>query len=238
MAIHRPGVSEAPDRGLIDRLRDEMRAGGDPVRGTSQQAYMKSPLPYYGLAAPALRALLRPHLATYAPPSREAHEATVLQLWEGATHREERYAALALARHRIARPWRDVTSLDLWRHLAVTGAWWDVVDVIAAHLVGDVLARHRPGATPVVRAWASDADLWLRRTSVIAQLGHKADTDLDLLRHAIEANLDDRSFWLRKAIGWALREYARTDPDWVRMYVDDLGARLSGLSRREATKHL
>jgi 3-methyladenine DNA glycosylase AlkD len=101
-----------------------------------------------------------------------------------------------------------------------------------------VLARHREGATPVVRGWATDEDLWLRRTAVIAQLGRRESTDLDLLTHAIEANLDDRSFWLRKAIGWALRDYARTDPDWVRSRVETYGDRLSGLSRREATRHL
>jgi 3-methyladenine DNA glycosylase AlkD len=128
--------------------------------------------------------------------------------------------------------------MPLWRHLVVTGAWWDVVDDVASHLVGDVLAGHRRGATPTIRAWAVDADLWLRRTAVICQLGHQAETDLDLLRLAIEANVDDPSFWLRKAIGWALRQHARTDPDWVRAEVDRLGDRLSGLSRREALKHL
>ena len=90
----------------------------------------------------------------------------------------------------------------------------------------------------MILAWAVDEDLWLRRTAVLSQLGHGADTDLDLLMFAIEHNLDDSSFWLRKATGWALRQYARTDPVWVRAYVDQLGGRLSGLSRREATKHL
>ena len=120
----------------------------------------------------------------------------------------------------------------------VTGAWWDHVDEVASHLVGGVLAGHRVEVTPVMRAWAVDDDLWVRRTAVLCQLNHKADTDTDLLHDVIEANLDDRSFWLRKAIGWALREYSRTDPDWVRAEVDQLGDRLSGLSRREATRHL
>jgi 3-methyladenine DNA glycosylase AlkD len=143
-----------------------------------------------------------------------------------------------VARHPRARSWLDPASLEMWRHLVVTGAWWDVVDEIAAHLVGDVLTAHRSEATPTVRAWATDDDLWLRRTAVICQLGHRGDTDLALLSWAIEQNLDDRSFWLRKAIGWALRQHARTDPDWVRGQVARWDDRLSGLSRREATKHL
>jgi 3-methyladenine DNA glycosylase AlkD len=159
-------------------------------------------------------------------------------LWDEATHREERYAATALARHRAARPWQDPAALDLYRHLVVTGAWWDHVDEVASHLVGGVLAGHRDDVTPVMRAWAVDDDLWVRRTAVLCQLNHRADTDVDLLRDVVEANVDDRSFWLRKAIGWALREYSKTDPDWVRAEVVRLGDRLSGLSRREATKHL
>ena len=78
------------------------------------------------------------------------------------------------------------------------------------------LVAHRAELTPVLRAWASDEDLWVRRTAVICQVGLRADTDLDLLVHAIDANVDDPTFWLRKAIGWALRDYARTDPGWVR----------------------
>jgi 3-methyladenine DNA glycosylase AlkD len=73
---------------------------------------------------------------------------------------------------------------------------------------------------------------------VLCQLPHKADTDAALLRDVVEANVDDTSFWLRKAIGWALREYAKTDPDWVRAEVARLDGRISGLSRREALKHL
>jgi 3-methyladenine DNA glycosylase AlkD len=234
---HDDGLSQ-PDRGLIDRLRDEMGRAGDPVRAASQQAYMKSDLPYFGLGAPELKLLLRPHLAVYAPVTRGEWEATIRALWDEATHREEWYVALALARHRVAVDWRDVASMQLWRHLVVTGAWWDVVDVIAAHLVGDALRMHRPGVTPVVRSWATDENLWLRRTAVLAQLAHRADTDLALLAHAIECNLDDPSFWLRKSIGWALREQARTDPDWVRARVAGWGDRLSPLSQREATKHL
>jgi 3-methyladenine DNA glycosylase AlkD len=89
-----------------------------------------------------------------------------------------------------------------------------------------------------MRRWAVDDDLWVRRTAVLCQLPHKGETDAALLRDVVESNVADPSFWLRKAIGWALREYAKTDPDWVRLEVDRMGDRLSGLSRREALKHL
>jgi 3-methyladenine DNA glycosylase AlkD len=215
-----------------------LQNAGDPEVAVAQQAYMKSAMPYYGVTAPRLKQALRPVLATYAPADRATWEATVRGLWDGATHREERYAALALARHRAARAWQDPEVLGLYKHLVVTGAWWDLVDEVASHLVGGVLAGRRREVTPVVRAWARDEDLWVRRTAVLSQVRHKSDTDTELLHDAIDANLDDRSFWLRKAIGWALRDYSRTDPAWVRAEVELLGDRMSGLSRREATRHL
>ena len=227
-----------PDHALVEAIREALAAAGDPERAVAQQRYMKSRLPFRGITSPELSALLRPLLAGYAPTSRAGWEATVRTLWDEATHREERYAALALAKHRTARAWRDPALVPLIEHLVVTGAWWDLVDDVAVHLTGPVLAGHPEEMTPVVRGWATGEDLWLRRTAVICQLGRRDATDRDLLRHAIESNVDDSSFWLRKAIGWALRDLAHTDPDWVLAEVARLDGPLSALSRREALKHL
>ena len=227
-----------PDTALVEAIRGALASAGDPERAVGQQRYMKSEMPFRGITSPELRALLRPLLKEYAPASRAAWEATVRTLWDEATHREERYAALALAKHRAARGWRDAELVPLVRHLVVTGAWWDLVDDVAVHLAGSALAAHPEEMTPVLRGWATEDDLWLRRTAVICQLGRRGDTDLELLRHAVESNVDDASFWLRKAIGWALRDLARTDPAWVRAEVERLDGRISALSRREALKHL
>jgi 3-methyladenine DNA glycosylase AlkD len=226
------------DAVLVSSVRRALAEAGDRQVAVGQQTYMKSEMPFHGVPSPVLKRVLRPMLRPYAPDDRSTHEATVRQLWDGATHREERYAALAFARHRRAAAWLDPAALDLHRHLVVTGAWWDLVDETASHLVGAVVAGHRQEATSVMLAWAVDQDLWVRRTAVLCQLRHHAETDVALLRSAIEPNVDDRTFWLRKAIGWALREYAKTDPDWVRAEVARLGERLSGLSRREALKNL
>jgi 3-methyladenine DNA glycosylase AlkD len=202
------------------------------------QAYMKSALPYYGVASPRARVVFREVLAAHPLPDRESWLATVLALWDEATHREEWYAALAVVRDRRYADYRDTDTLPLYRHLLTTGAWWDVVDDVATHLVGPLLLDHPEVVGPVLREWAVDDDRWLRRTAVIAQLGAGDRTDLGLLAFAVEANLGDRNFFLRKAIGWALRQYARTDPDWVRAFVAAHDDRISGLSRREALKHL
>ena len=172
------------DRELIELIRTILAAAADPERAAIQQAYMKSAMPYFGIGSPELKVLLRPLFAACRPADRGAWESTIRELWDGATHREERYAAIGLARHRVGRAWQDPGMLGLYRHLIVTGAWWDLVDEIASHLVGEVLASHRAVVTPVVRQWAVDGDPWLRRTAVICQLRHGADTDLDLLRFA------------------------------------------------------
>jgi 3-methyladenine DNA glycosylase AlkD len=228
---------ERQDR-LRERLHIALSAAGDPERARAQQAYMKSEMPYYGVSSPELKVLLRPILAEFHPATRTEWEETVRAVWDGATHREERYAALALAQHPAGKQWQDPDALELYRHLIVTGAWWDTGDVLAGDLVGPILLSHTRKTTPTMREWADADELWLRRAAVLCQLKHGTDTDLDLLSYAIEATIDDTSFWLRKAIGWALRQYARTDPEWVRSEVERMGSRLSGLSRREAMKHL
>ncbi|KRF28879.1 DNA alkylation repair protein [Phycicoccus sp. Soil802] len=225
---------------VVSAIRAALAATGDPERAAAQQAYMRSQMPYRGITAPELKTLLRPILADPAHriAERGEWERAVRDLWDGATHREERYAATALTGQRTYRAWQDPDTLRLYEHLVVTGAWWDHVDEVASNRIGPILLSHKEEVTPRVEQWIEHEDLWLRRTSIICQLTFKERTDLGLLRAAIEPNLEDPSFWIRKAIGWALRQYARTDPDWVRATVAEYDGRLSGLSRREALKHL
>jgi 3-methyladenine DNA glycosylase AlkD len=223
---------------LVDDVRARLRAAGDPVKAPAMQAYMKSPLPYHGVASPQARVIFREVLAVHPLPDRESWLATALALWDEATHREEWYAALAVVRSSRYAAHRDTRALGLYRHFLTTGAWWDVVDDVAIHLVGPLLIEDPNSVAPVLREWATDDNRWLRRTAVIAQVGAKDRTDTDLLSHVIEANLEDRDFFLRKAIGWALRQHARTDPDWVRAFVAAHDDRISKLSSREALKHL
>lgn len=115
---------------------------------------------------------------------------------------------------------------------------WDTVDETAGNLIGPILRSHPGQVRPALVAWATDANLWLRRTTVIAQLGAKQHTDLDLLTLAIDANAADADFFIHKAIGWALRQYARTDPAWMQGFVAARDDQLSGLSKREACKPL
>jgi 3-methyladenine DNA glycosylase AlkD len=235
-----PAVGSGPyaaavDADLIARIRADLRAAADPARAPRMQAYMKSAMPYLGVPVPDVRRLTRTAAAERPFADRAELETTVRSLWDGASHREERYAATALCDTRSARALRDPKLLPLYRDLIVDGAWWDHVDELA-HRVGELLAGWPAVIGPQLRAWSAAPDRWLRRVSIICQLGRKTDTDRDLLATAIIANAGDSDFFIRKAIGWALREYARSDADWVRGFV--ASHELSPLSRRAALKHL
>jgi 3-methyladenine DNA glycosylase AlkD len=227
---------------VVGELRRRLAAAGDPDRAPQMQAYMKSALPFRGVASRPLGVICREVVPAHPLPDRASWEAAVRELWDGASYREERYAALALARHRLYRDHQDPSILELYRHLVVTGAWWDLVDTIASHHVGDLLRAWPAEVTPVMREWAVDDDMWVRRTAVLCQLGSKDATDTDLLDHALRHNLAGSpfgsEFFIRKAVGWALRQHARVDPDWVRAFVARHDHEVSGLTRREALKHL
>jgi 3-methyladenine DNA glycosylase AlkD len=231
-------MPSAPVSPLLLRLRAELARVADPDKGPRMQAYMKSAMPYHGVPSPTLTAVTRALFADVALPSVDAWRRHVLDLWRGARFREERYAALILAGDRRARAFQTPELLPLYEELIVTGAWWDFVDEVASRRIGPILLAHPAELAPAMRSWSESADLWKRRASIISQLRFKAQTDLQLLYDCIGPSISSREFFLRKAIGWALREYAKTDPEAVRRFVNANEAALSGLSKREALRQV
>jgi len=224
-------------RALVVAVRSRLAAAGDARKAPEMQRYMKSELPFRGVASPERKALAKELFAAHPLPSAAALRTAALALWREAGYREERYLAIDLTGHRAYRAWQTPALLPLYEEMIVTGAWWDYVDEIANRRVGPLLRDFTAELTPVMYAWARDEDLWKRRTSIICQLSFKEATDTALLTAAIEANTGDRDFFIRKGIGWALRQFARTEPGWVRAFVDQ-HPDLSPLSVREAVKHL
>ena len=199
---------------------------------------MKSDMPFHGLPVPDARRIARAVARDHPFVDRDDWESGVLEIWRAATHREQMYAATDMAFLESCHQWLDAEALPMVEEMIVTGAWWDHVDALATNHLGLMLAQDPDRVRPAIWRWATSADLWCRRSAIICQLKRKDDTDLDLLFHAIGASIDSDEFFLRKAIGWALREYAKTDPDEVLAYVERHDDRLSGLSKREALKHL
>ena len=165
---------------------------------------------------------------------------TAWELRRGLTESEQRMllAAFALTGLPAARGFQHIEALPMYEEMVVTGAWWDYVDGVAGQRFWTLLQNDREAMTKAMLAWSTDDNVWKRRSSIICQLHAKAATDLELLYACIEPSIESKEFFLRKAIGWALRQYARTDPAEVRRYVARNEHRLSALSRREALKHI
>ena len=223
---------------LLNQLRSELRKVADPIKATQMQAYMKSAMPYHGVPAPVARPIFRNVFADLRFEDADSWTRSVLQLWRQARFREEWYAAVALCQSRQAMRFQTPETLPMYEEIIVGSAWWDIVDGIASHCFGLLLRRYPQPIAREMRSWSHSENIWKRRTSIICQLSFKGDTDLRLLYACIKPSLNSNEFFLRKAIGWALRQYAWTDPDEVRRYVRSNEKRLSPLSQREALKNI
>jgi 3-methyladenine DNA glycosylase AlkD len=223
---------------LARTLRRELERVAEAERAAPMQAYAKSKMPYLGVTAVPLRAVCRQVFASVDFPTAAAWRSAVLGLWRGARFREERYCAIELTGVRRFDRFQDMAALPMYEEMIVTGAWWDLVDGIAGHRLGALLRRFPREVRREMLAWSRSDDLWKRRSAILCQLTFKKATDLDLLYATIEPALDSKEFFLRKAIGWALRQYAWTDPGEVRRYVREHDAELSPLSKREALKNV
>jgi len=219
-------------------LRAELQRAGDPAKAAAMQAYMKSAMPYCGVQTTPLRSICKRLFNAHAISGAEAWQAQCLALWRGAKIREEWYAAIGLTGHRLYRSFQTMNTLPMYEEMIVTGAWWDIVDSIASHRLGGLLCSYPLPMRKRMLQWSRSKDLWKRRSSILCQLSFKTGTDLDLLYACIEPSLDSPEFFLRKAIGWALRQYAWTNPREVLRYVRAHERELSALSRREALKNI
>ena len=222
---------------LVD-LQGRLQAVAEPERAPQMAVYMKTSQPFYGVSSPARAAVQRAWLKTipaHLVKDQTAYETLVLAVWR-LPHREEQYVALAVARHfkRFLTP----ASLPLMRTLVTEGAWWDLVDEIAQHLVGTILDKYPTQTWPVMDVWINDPNLWLRRTAILAQNRRKAKTEPDRLFRYCLSRAQEKDFFIRKAIGWALRQYAYVDADAVIGLLERYPDTFSPLTVREASKHL
>lgn len=207
----------------------------DAEKAAEMRRYMRGQFAFLGVRGPerteAWRAARSAADEAHGRPGGDELLAFARAMWRR-PQREYRYlGAKALA----ARATRlEPRHLDAIRALLVTDPWWDTVDILAPNVVG-LLARRWPDeVVPVLDLWVVDEDKWLVRTAVIHQLKAKEDTDVDRLARYCRAAAPHGDFFVRKAVGWALRQYSYVDPDWVQDFV--AGATLSGLSEREALK--
>lgn len=221
--------------GIAEEARSQLAAVADPSKAGPMAAYMKTDMPFYGVQKTPRKAIIRSLVRLFPAETHDTYQSNIRSLWEQ-PHREEKYLAIAYARS--FKEFIELRSVPLYRELVVEGAWWDFVDEVAVQLIGPVHMKSPRELEPQIRSWILDEDMWLRRSSIITQLKHKDRTDTGLLSDSCTANFSDREFFIRKAIGWALREFAKTNPSWVRAFVSSNKDAMAPLSLREATKHL
>ncbi|MEU3299853.1 DNA alkylation repair protein [Streptomyces sp. NPDC006678] len=219
---------------VLERLTVVYATGAHPVRAREAAAYMKDVAPFLGIRTPERRRLSRTVLDGTPRPAEADCAAIALRCWE-LPEREYHYFAVDYLRRHAGRCSSDF--LPVARHLIATVSWWDTVDLLAAHVVGPLVAADAE-LVAAMDAWIEDDNLWIARTALLHQLGYKQATDAERLFRYCLRQSGHSDFFIRKAIGWSLREYAKTDPDAVRDFVATSRDRLAPLSVREALKNL
>ena len=220
-----------------------LAAAAVPALAPAMQAYMKSAMPFHGIAAPLRRRLVGTAALVHPLADAQSLIDTVMPLWRGATRREERYAALDLLRLPRHQKWIDLALLPLLpllHEMLLSGAWWDHNDEISGLALGLRLLRHPDTMKPLLRGWARSDNLWLRRAAMLCQRRLKQGFDAVLLYDCILPSVGDsamaKQFFIRKGMGWALRERSCAAPDEVRAFCAEYHAQLSPLTRREALR--
>ncbi len=219
---------------VLERLTVTYAAAADPERAASMRAYMKDVAPFLGLTTPLRRALSRTVLEGTPRPDEADCTAIALRCWE-LPEREYQYFAVDYLRRHV----RQCTSgfLPVARYLVSTVPWWDTVDALASHVVGGLVAAD-PKLVRDMDAWIVDEDMWIARTALLHQLRYKERTDTERLFAYCLRQSGHPDFFIRKAIGWCLREYAKTDPEAVRGFLAREKGRFAPLSVREALKNI
>ncbi len=214
-------------------LKALLAAHAHPDQAAPMRRYMRDQFDYLGIKGPEMAALLKEHYRLHGLPPLADLDAILRDLW-ALPQREYQYAASGLLeKFESQLPSEFIGTIE---YLLVTDSWWDTVDTIATGTVGVHFRRYPKVRRAYLARWRKSDNSWLRRAAILFQLGYKQDTDFALLCDIIRENLGSREFFINKAIGWALRQYTRTDPEAVLEFVAQTP--LDPLSAREAVKWL
>jgi 3-methyladenine DNA glycosylase AlkD len=219
--------------GYAESIEIAFKSAGDPKRAAAQSAYMRNQFSFFGIMANERKEILKPFLRKENRPNKEDLESVVKILWRK-PEREMHYAAQELASKYL----RETEKKDIeWYEWMITNkSWWDTVDFIAATLAGNYFQKFPDERDKRIKDWLESENIWLQRATLIFQLKYKDQVDSDLLASNIHHLVGTNEFFINKAIGWALREYGKINPEWVIDFTNRND--LNKLSRREALKHI
>ena len=214
-------------------IKTIFKANANAANAAPMKAYMKHLFEYHGLKSPDRRTLQTAYIKEKGLPPMDELETIIMELW-ALPEREYHYFALDILLKMVKK--LNLSHLPMMEKLVLEKSWWDTVDTLASNLIGPMLLGHPKEIAAANKRWNKSGNMWLQRTGIIFQLNYKDKTDTDLLYANILTHADSKEFFLRKAIGWALRQYARTDAAAVKQFVE--ANELSPLSVREAMKHI
>ncbi len=202
-----------------------------PGNSTPMKRYMKDKFEFFGIKSVERKELTRKFLASHGLPAEEDYVQIIRELWD-LPQRELQYVALDILERLLKK--QIPVEIEFIEYLIVKKSWWDTVDWLATRVVGVRFKQNPELITPTCTRWMESGNIWLQRVCIIFQLKYKRETDEQLLFTTIQALSGSKEFFIQKAIGWALREYSKTDPAVVQKFVDE--NELAPLSRREALK--
>jgi 3-methyladenine DNA glycosylase AlkD len=218
---------------LFQKLTDELEANRNSDNAYQMEKYMKNQFPFFGIKAPERKKISNRFFQETNLLKKPFDSAFVLALWD---KNEREYQNIAL--DYIDKSLRNISieHLTLMESLITTKSWWDTVDMLAQKPIGKIAMDHPEVIQEKIEKWSTDSNMWLRRTSILFQLKYKKYTNEQLLYTYIRRNANSREFFIQKAIGWALREYSKTNPESVKNFIAE--NELAKLSVREGSKYL
>ncbi|MEH7298881.1 DNA alkylation repair protein [Neobacillus drentensis] len=211
---------------LFEAYRNEREAG-------PMTKYMKNHFPFLGIKSPIRKELEKVFFKETGILKEPFDQEFILELWEK-DEREYQYMALTYIEKSLKKLQKG--DLALMERLVLEKSWWDTVDAIAAKAVGKIAEKFPEIIEETIDDWAEHDNLWLRRTAILFQLKYKEITDEERLYRYISSNSDSKEFFIQKAIGWALREYSKTNPSSVKQFINENS--LAPLSVREGSKYV
>ncbi len=220
---------------LTEFVSSQLNSLRNQKKAIEMAAYMKTTMPFYGVQKPDRVPIIREIKSEYAPSSFAEYRDALRSLWM-LRYREEKYIALNYAES--FPKYITLDAIPVYEEIIRQGQWWDFVDPVSTNLIGRVYLQKRAELKPLIEKWSEDSDMWIRRCSILVQNRHKEKTDSEQLFRFCEKMAHEKDFFIRKAIGWALREYSKSDPQAVRRFIKKNKERLSPLSMREGSKYV
>lgn len=216
---------------MIEIFRERFEEAADTSRAIQQKAYLKNQFEFYGMSMPDRKQLVKKIYVEFGVPDNEIELAKAMFLQP---QREFHYTAQELLM-KVKKQWRIHHVEDLeW--FITTNSWWDTVDHLASNVAGSFFLKWPEAMEEIILKWNQSGNMWLVRSSIIFQLKYKDQVNKELLEACIVPHASDKEFFIRKAIGWALRQYGRFNPEWVSDFIGRV--QLQPLSLKEAKKYL